>query len=264
MRLDVYLVSKGVFSARIKAQEAISEGLVKVNGKEIYKSSFQVVGDEKIEAEYPDSMRYVSRGGLKLEKALRSFKVSPEGKIVLDAGASTGGFTDCLIKHGASKVWAVDVGEGQLHHTLKNHPAITSIEKTNIKDLTLYQIGNRKPDWIVADLSFISITKIFGVFSSLLNDDGILITLIKPQFEAGKDKVGKGGIVKSKEVHLKVLNDIAGKAAENKLYLSKLDYSPIYDDSKNIEYLGMFLKKRNIGASADIKGVINLAFLQRY
>jgi 23S rRNA (cytidine1920-2'-O)/16S rRNA (cytidine1409-2'-O)-methyltransferase len=258
MRLDIYLVNKAIFQSRIKAQEAISEGLVKVNGKEIYKSSFQVVGDEKIEAEYPDSMRYVSRGGLKLEKALKSFKVSPEGKVVLDAGASTGGFTDCLLRNGATKVWAVDVGEGQLHHSLKNVPRVVSIEKTNIKDLTLDQIGNEAPDWIVADLSFISLTHVFEVFSKLLRDDGLIITLIKPQFEAGRENIGKGGIVKSKNLHIKILNELSVKSKTHNLYLNKIDFAPIYDESKNIEYLGLFSKTKSY--LPDLRGVVDEAF----
>ncbi len=258
MRLDIYLVNNNLFTSRVKAQEAISEGLVKVNGKLICKSSFQVSGEENIEFDNPDSMRFVSRGGLKLEKALNSFGLSPAGKNVLDAGASTGGFTDCLLKHGAAKVWAVDVGEGQLHHTLLNHPAITSIEKANIKDLTINQIGNQKPDWIVADLSFISLTKVFDVFSKLINDDGLIIALIKPQFEAGKGFIDKHGLVKSKHVHLKVLNDVVVKAKEYKLFLNKLDYSPIYKEDKNIEYLGLFIKKKS--KCPEIETVINEAF----
>ncbi len=258
MRIDIYLVNKGIFSSRIKAQEAISEGLVKVNGKEVYKSSLQVVGNEIIEAEYPDSMRYVSRGGLKLEKALQSFNVSPEGKNVLDAGASTGGFTDCLLRNGAAKVWAVDVGEGQLHHSLKGIPRVVSIEKTNIKDLTLEQIGNKQPDWIVADLSFISLTHVFEVFSELLKDDGLIITLIKPQFEAGRENIDKGGIVKSKNIHIKILNELAQKSKIYNLFLNKIDYAPIYDESKNIEYLGLFTKKQT--DLPDLRTVVDKAF----
>ncbi|MBS4013278.1 MAG: TlyA family RNA methyltransferase [Bacteroidetes bacterium] len=258
MRLDIYLINKAIFSSRIKAQEAISEGLVKVNGKEIYKSSFQVTGDEKIEAEYPDSMRYVSRGGLKLEKALQSFEVSPEGKVVLDAGASTGGFTDCLLKNGAKKVWAVDVGEGQLHKSLQNVPRVVSIEKMNIKELTIEHLDNSKPDWIVADLSFISLTHVFEVFSKLLADDGLIIALIKPQFEAGKENIGKGGIVRSKNLHIKILNELSVKSKTHNLYLNKIDFAPIYDDSKNIEYLGLFSKAKSY--VPDLRGVVDEAF----
>ena len=258
MRLDIFLVKNGIFSSRIKAQEAISEGLVKVNGKEVYKSSFQLTGDEKIEADYPDSMRYVSRGGLKLEKALKSFKLTPKGKFILDAGASHGGFTDCLLQNGAEKILAVDVGEKQLHPSLANNPRITSIEKLNIKDLTIEYLDDEMPDWIVADLSFISLTQVFKVFSELLKEDGLIVTLIKPQFEAGRENINKGGIVKSARAHKNVLKDISAKAKEHNLFLNKIDFAPIYDDGKNIEYLGLF--SRQPSKVPDINIVVEAAF----
>lgn len=254
MRLDVYLVEKGLFPSRFKAKEAIESSLVKVDGKFILKASYKLNGNENIEAEFPDSMRYVSRGGLKLEKALQSFNVSPAGKTILDAGASTGGFTDCLLKKGAGKIWAVDVGEGQLHDSLKDNPKVISIEKFNIKDLSLDNLDNNQPDWIVADLSFISLTQVLEVFSDLLAPDGLIITLIKPQFEAGQRYLAKGGIVKDKAIHTKIIKNLSEKANTYNLYLNKLDFSPVYDSSKNVEYLGLFSRTKT--DLPDIKEVV--------
>lgn len=256
-RLDVFLVDTGLFPSRKKAREAIESKLVKVDGKIVLKSSFSITGNEKIETDFPESMKYVSRGGLKLEKALKSFNVSPKGRVVLDAGASTGGFSDCLLKMGAGKIWAVDVGEGQLHETLKDNPKIISIEKFNIKDLKLCKLDNIPPDLIVADMSFISLTHVFEVFSELLAPDGLVITLIKPQFEAGQEHIYKGGIVKDRVIHIKVIQNLSKVANNYKLYLNKLDFAPVYDSSKNVEYLGLF--SRNETVLPDIDEIVNSA-----
>ncbi|MFO8066515.1 MAG: TlyA family RNA methyltransferase [Bacteroidales bacterium] len=256
-RLDVFLVDTGLFPSRKKAQEAIESKLVKVDGKIVLKSSFYITGNEKIETDFPESMKYVSRGGLKLEKALKSFDVSPKDKVILDAGASTGGFTDCLLKKGAAKIWAVDVGEGQLHETLKDNSKIISIEKFNIKDLKLKDLDNISPDLIVADLSFISLAHVLEVFSELLAPDGLIITLIKPQFEAGQEHISKGGIVKDRAIHKKVIQNLSKIAHKYKLYLNKLDSAPVYDSFKNVEYLGLFSHTET--ALPDINKVVNSA-----
>lgn len=242
-RIDVWLVERGYFKSREQAQRAIMAGEVEFNGKRIEKAGQMVeVGNPaagEITVTSPESS-YVSRGGYKLEKALAAFQVSVIGKICLDAGASTGGFTDCLLQAGAVHVYAVDVGYGQLAWKLRQDNRVTVFERENIRYFQVERLS-RKPELITADLSFISLKLVFPKFRELIADQGTLITLIKPQFEAGKGKVGKKGVVRDKAVHGEVLNQLAGEAAVARWSLQNLTYSPILGPEGNIEYLGHWI-----------------------
>ena len=239
-RIDAWLVEQGYFQSREQAQRAIMAGEVTVNGKRIEKAGHMMEPGEKAAGEVnikgPESS-YVSRGGYKLEKALAAFQTGVAGKICLDAGASTGGFTDCLLQAGAAHVYAVDVGYGQLAWKLRQDSRVTVFERENIRYFEAERLA-QKPQLITADLSFISLKLIFPKFSEFIADHGNLIALIKPQFEAGKGKVGKKGVVRDKSVHLEVLQRLAGEALEAGWSLQNLTYSPILGPEGNIEYLG--------------------------
>jgi 23S rRNA (cytidine1920-2'-O)/16S rRNA (cytidine1409-2'-O)-methyltransferase len=239
-RIDVWLVERGYFQSREQAQRAIMAGEVAWNGKRIEKAS------QWVEPEGPQSgeitiasseSSYVSRGGHKLEKALATFQVPVAGKICLDAGASTGGFTDCLLKNGAAHVYAVDVGYGQLAWKLRQDPRVTVFERENIRYFEATRLG-QPVDLITADLSFISLKLVFPKFTEFLAGRGSVITLIKPQFEAGKGKVGKKGVVRDKIVHLEVLQQLTGEALAAGWSCHGLTFSPILGPEGNIEYLG--------------------------
>ncbi len=240
MRLDVYLVSNGFFASRELAKFNINKGNVMVNGKPVSKSALQINSNDTVELAVENVVPYVSRGGLKLEKAIREFEVSCAGKTALDVGASTGGFTDCLLKHGAKMVCAIDVGTNQLDPILRSNPDIYSIENIHIKDLTPVMLPIEKFDLIVTDLSFISLTKVLEFFPQFLNQQGFVIALIKPQFEVGSVFIGKGGIVKNPKAHVMAVENVAIAAAKFGLNLSQLTWSPIHDISKNVEYLASF------------------------
>ncbi len=205
IRLDQLLVKKGLVESRQKAKALIMAGAVFVNGRRIDKPGNRVL--ESVDIYIKAQQRYVSRGGIKLEAALKEFKVDVRGKTFIDIGASTGGFTDCLLQHGAKKVIAVDVGYGQLHWKLRNDPRVEVLEKTNARYLTLEKIGE-KADGATIDVSFISLKLIIPPVSDLLKDTAIIIALIKPQFEAGKEKIGKGGVVRDPLVHKEVIEQI--------------------------------------------------------
>ncbi len=200
---------------------------------------------------------YVSRGGLKLEKAIMDFDVDFMGKRVLDIGASTGGFTHCALEHGASAVWAIDVGTNQLDGTLRNNPKVISIENCDIRNLDPAAIGTRV-DIVVADVSFISLTLILEYIPKFLAPNGLCILLIKPQFEAGPGHIGKGGIVKNKKVHVNIISNIAVKAQSSGLYMNALTSAPVSDPKKNIEYLGLF--ESNHRFNPDVTSIVNKAF----
>ena len=234
-RLDVFLVDKNLFESREQAQRAIMAGEILVNDIRITKAGTKVNDDADIRYT-GKNLPYVSRGGLKLKKAIDSFSIDFNEKVILDVGASTGGFTDCALKHGAKKVYSVDVGYGQLAWSLRSDPRVVVMERTNARELDP-DMFQEKLDIITMDVSFISITKILPQFPNLINDDGSIITLIKPQFEAGKENVGKKGVVKDPDIHISVIKNIVNEAEKLGLYAIKLDYSPIKGPEGNIEFL---------------------------
>lgn len=236
-RLDALLHQKGFFESRSQAGAAVLAGIVRVNGMKAEKPGTKYGPDVLLEVlEQPP---YVSRGGYKLEKALRVFGVDLAGKIVLDVGASTGGFTDCALQGGAARVYAVDVGYGQLAWKLRTDPRVTVIERTNIKDLSPDMLDLR-PDFATIDVSFISLEKVMPRVAALLGAEAGGIALIKPQFEAGRDKVGKKGVVRSPEIHREVLDRVCAMMAANGWGVTGLDFSPVRGPEGNIEYLMRF------------------------
>lgn len=239
IRVDVYLASFGYSKSREAARRSIESGLVSIDGKVVKKPSEKI--DEALphEVNCENSISYVGRGGLKLEAALDAFSIDPSGLVCLDIGASTGGFTDCLLKRGALKVYAIDSGHGQLATELLADPKVVSIEGMNARFLTKENIGEAA-DLIVMDVSFISQTLIIPRLPQLLADSAKAITLIKPQFECGKDAVGKGGIVKKPEHRLGAIRRVVASAEENGLYLNALIRSPIEGGDGNIEFLALF------------------------
>lgn len=235
-RLDLLLTEKGLCESRSKAQAIIMEGLVFVGGQRVDKPGTAVSVEAEIEIR-GNTCPYVSRGGLKLEKALAFFGVEPEGCVCSDSGASTGGFTDCLLQKGAKKVFAIDVGYGQLAWSIRSDPRVVVMERTNIRNVTPEQLGERL-DLSVVDVSFISLKLVLPVIKSLLKPTGQVLCLIKPQFEAGKDKVGKKGVVREKETHLEVLNTFLETADSLGFTVVNLTYSPVKGPEGNIEFLG--------------------------
>jgi len=251
-RLDNYLVANGYFDTKNQAQGNILAGKVKINGEILTKSGTQI-NTEKPQIIEIESMPYVSRGGFKIEKALNEFNINLQDKICLDAGASTGGFTDCMLQNGAAKIYAVDVGYGQIAWKLRSNPKVVVIERTNIrnvkpeevyKDITLEE-SNNFAEFCTMDLSFISITKVLGNIKNLMNPEKQeIVALIKPQFEAGKDLVPKSGVIKDKNIHVNVIKNIINFACTINLSPVNLVYSPIQGPAGNIEYL-IHLKKSN-------------------
>lgn len=236
-RLDILLVERGYFDSRAKAQAVIMSGEVFVDGQKADKAGASY--DVNAEIEVRGSVcPYVSRGGLKLEKALRDFGVDPTGFVCSDSGASTGGFTDCLLQQGAKKVFAIDVGYGQLAWKIRNDPRVVTMERTNIRYVTPEQIGEPL-DLSVVDVSFISLKLVLPVIKTLLNPEtGRVLCLIKPQFEAGKEKVGKKGVVRDPAVHEEVLSQVVELAKELNFTIRDLTFSPVKGPEGNIEFLG--------------------------
>lgn len=234
-RLDVLLVSLGLAESRAKAQATIMAGEVYVNGQKADKSGMEVDITSNIEVR-GSACPYVSRGGLKLEKALKNFGVDPTGYVCSDSGASTGGFTDCLIQQGASKVFAIDVGYGQLAWKIRNDPRVVVMERTNIRYVTLEDLGEPL-DLSVIDVSFISLGLVLPVVKTLLKPTGQVLCLIKPQFEAGKDKVGKKGVVRDPAVHEEVLQNFISLAKSLDFTIRNLTFSPVKGPEGNIEFL---------------------------
>ena len=234
-RLDVLLVSLGLAESRAKAQATIMAGEVYVNGQKADKSGMEVDITANIEVR-GSACPYVSRGGLKLEKALRNFGVDPTGYVCSDSGASTGGFTDCLLQQGASKVFAIDVGYGQLAWKIRNDPRVVVMERTNIRYVTLEDLGEPL-DLSVIDVSFISLGLVLPVVKTLLKPTGQVLCLIKPQFEAGKDKVGKKGVVRDPAVHEEVLQNFISLAKSLDFTIRNLPFSPVKGPEGNIEFL---------------------------
>ncbi|ADQ14815.1 TlyA family RNA methyltransferase [Halanaerobium hydrogeniformans] len=235
-RLDIVLTERGLFRSRSRAKRAIMAGLIFVDGQREDKAGTQIAKDAEIEIR-GDKNPYVSRGGLKLEKAIKNFDFSVEAKAALDIGASTGGFTDCLLQHGAKKVYAIDVGYGQLAWKLRQDERVVVMERCNFRHLEKDQLKTEVP-LIVTDVSFISLRLILPGVKKFLQAEGDFIALIKPQFEAGRQRVGKNGVVKDPAVHLDVINSLSEFFLANSFLPLNLDYSPITGaSSKNIEYL---------------------------
>jgi len=234
-RLDVLLVMKGFFQSREKARSGIMAGTVYVNGKREDKPGTRFPEGCEIEVR-ENGNPYVSRGGLKLEKAVREFGINLEGLICIDVGASTGGFTDCMLKNGALKVFAIDVGYGQLAWELRNDSRVVCMERTNIRYVKPEDIGIAA-DFASIDVSFISLRKVLPAVKSLLKDKGEIVCLVKPQFEAGRENVGKHGVVKDEAVHRRVMTDLIHFALESGFAVKGMSYSPIKGPEGNIEYL---------------------------
>ncbi|MDO4749835.1 MAG: TlyA family RNA methyltransferase [Eubacteriales bacterium] len=239
-RLDQLVFELGLTESRERARTSIMAGLVFVDGQRMDKPGAAVSPDAKIELR-GEAIPYVSRGGLKLEKALRVFDIDPAGKHCLDGGASTGGFTDVLLQNGAEKVYAVDVGYGQLAWKLRSDPRVVCMERTNLRCVTPEQIGEIL-DLAVMDLSFISLRLVLPAVRDLLSEHGEVVCLVKPQFEAGREKVGKKGVVRDPAVHLEVLETFLNTADELGFAVIGLDYSPIRGPEGNIEYLAWLRK----------------------
>ena len=235
-RLDVAMVEQGLAESRQKAQAIIMAGQVYVNGQKVDKAGAPVAEDAVVEVR-GKTLRYVSRGGLKLEKAMACWPIELNGAVCADIGASTGGFTDCMLQNGAEKVYAVDVGYNQLDWKLRTHPKVVCMERTNARYLTAEQIP-QPLDFFSVDVSFISLNLILPALRPLMKETGQGVCLVKPQFEAGKDKVGKKGVVRDPKVHLEVLEHFLEHAASAGFFVKDITFSPIKGPEGNIEYLG--------------------------
>lgn len=260
-RLDVLLVRQGLAESREKAKAVIMSGNVYVEGQKEDKPGTSFPEESKIEVR-GHAMPYVSRGGFKLEKALNVFELTVEGKICTDVGSSTGGFTDCMLKNGAAKVYAIDVGRGQLAWKLRQDERVVCMEKTNIRYVTPEDIGE-EVDFSSIDVSFISLSKVLVPVRNYLKEDGEITALIKPQFEAGREKVGKKGVVREKSTHVEVIEAVTGFAAANGFHVKNLTFSPIRGPEGNIEYLVHLKKCEGTGTFSgeiDIKRTVNEAF----
>lgn len=249
-RLDVLLVNRNLAESREKAKAIIMSGIVYVDGQKEDKAGTMFEDTVSVEVR-GHTLAYVSRGGLKLEKAMTHFGVTLNGKICMDVGASTGGFTDCMLQNGAVKVYSVDVGHGQLAWKLRNDERVVCMEKTNIRYVTPEDIPDRI-QFASIDVSFISLTKVLGPVKKLLTEDGQIVCLIKPQFEAGREKVGKKGVVREKSTHLEVIESVIAFAKSIGFGILNLEFSPIKGPEGNIEYL---LYLQNHPELADEKGV---------
>lgn len=257
-RLDVLLVQRGFVTAREKAKELIKSGQVLINNNLCNKPS-QLFEDDCEIIICGETLKYVSRGGLKLEKAINEFGINLTGKVCADIGASTGGFTDCMLLNGALKVYAVDVGHDQLHEKLCNDNRVINLEGTNVRQLS-EKIINEKIDFVSIDVSFISLKLVLPHIVDLICDNGEIVVLIKPQFEAGKSFVGKKGVVKSSSVHKMVLNNFLLLAKELNLKIEDITFSPIKGPKGNIEYLAFLSKNYYTEYSKDVNAIISLAF----
>ena len=249
-------MNNGLASSRDNAKRTIMAGLVTVDGIVETKSGqkFDVDSEFKVKDKL---LKYVSRGGLKLEKAIQSFNIKLNGCYAVDMGASTGGFTDCMLMNGALKVYALDVGYGQLDYKLRVDPRVINMEKTNIRYLDTSLI-EEPIDFISIDVSFISLRHMFPVASKILKDTGAVMCLIKPQFEAGREQVGKKGIVRDSKVHVEVIENVIGYASDNGLYPHGLDYSPVKGTKGNIEYL-LYLRKTESSEEISPQEVVSIA-----
>ncbi len=256
-RLDVLLTEQGYADSRAKAQAIIMSGLVYVNGQKADKPGMSF--EETVPLEVRGATcPYVSRGGLKLEKALRDFGVDPTGFVCSDSGASTGGFTDCLLQQGAKKVFAIDVGYGQLDWKIRSDPRVIVMERTNVRYVTPEDLGEPL-DLSVVDVSFISLRIVLPVIKTFLKHTGQVLCLIKPQFEAGKEKVGKKGVVRDPEVHREVLDDFVALTQEIGFTILGMTFSPVKGPEGNIEFLAHLTLDDKAGIIPDTAGIVDLA-----
>ena len=253
-RLDVRMVELGLAPSRQKAQAVIMSGQVFVDDRRVDKSGAAVADDASIEVR-GKTLQYVSRGGLKLEKAMQLWPIRLEGVTAMDCGASTGGFTDCMLQNGAKKVYAVDVGYGQLAWKLRSDERVVCMERTNARYLTAEQIPEPL-DFVSVDVSFISLSLILPALRPLMAPEGELVCLIKPQFEAGKGKVGKNGVVREPEIHLEVLEHFLEHAAKSQFTVRDITFSPIRGPEGNIEYLGWLSVREDAGQVPDLRELV--------
>lgn len=266
-RLDILLVQKGLATSREKAKAIIMSGIVYVDGEKEDKAGTTFPENAVIEVK-GSTLKYVSRGGLKLEKAMTNFDIELDGKVCMDVGSSTGGFTDCMLQNGAVKVYSVDVGHGQLDWKLRNDERVVCMEKTNIRYVKPTDIRDAL-DFASIDVSFISLTKVLLPVKELLKEDGCIVCLIKPQFEAGREKVGKKGVVRDKKVHFEVIDMVINYADSIELHPLMLDFSPVKGPEGNIEYLLYLTKDKSFkdkvennilkSEDIDIEKVVNLS-----
>ena len=254
VRLDVLLTDRSLAGSRQKAQAAIMSGVVFVNGLRIDKPGTGVPEDAAVEIR-GQTLRYVSRGGLKLEKAMALWPVSLQNAVCMDVGASTGGFTDCMLQNGAAKVYAVDVGYGQLAWSLRNDPRVVCLERPHARFLS-HEIIPEEPDFASVDVSFISLKLILPAVASVLRDGGQAVALIKPQFEAGREKVGKKGVVRDPAVHREVLEHFLVHARNSGFQVLDLSYSPVRGPEGNIEYLGFLSREQGPEHTFDLQTLV--------
>lgn len=252
-RLDVLLVDKGICTSRERAKTNIMAGLIFVDGQRVDKAGEKVIVDADIVFK-GEELKYVSRGGLKLEKAMNTFGIDLTNKVCMDIGASTGGFTDCMLQNHANKVFSVDVGYGQFAWKLRTDERVVCMERTNIRYVTPEDIGVPL-DFASIDVSFISLKTIMPAVKNLLGDKGEVVALIKPQFEAGREKVGKKGVVRDIEVHLEVVNKIVTFLIENEFNILGLSFSPIKGPEGNREYLVYFTKDKEKEGSFEMSQI---------
>ena len=257
IRLDVAVFEGGYAPSREKAKAIIMAGQVYVNNQKADKAGIMINPDDKLEVR-GSSLKYVSRGGLKLEKAMQAFPIDLNDKICMDVGASTGGFTDCMLQNGAKKVYSIDVGYGQLAWKLRCDERVVNLERTNFRYVTDEQVKD-KIDFSSVDVSFISLKHILPVLFELLSENGSAVCLIKPQFEAGKDKVGKKGVVRDLGVHLEVVENVISMCIENGFSVKGLDFSPVKGPEGNIEYLIYIIKDgaAEVDCSVDAENIVN-------
>ena len=240
-RIDILLVEKNFFDSRAKAKTMIMLGKILVDGQKIDKAGTLINRDAEIKI-IGEEMPFVSRGGFKLQKALEVFKIDLREKICADVGASTGGFTDCMLQHGAKKIYAIDVGYGQLAWKLRNDERVVNLERTNIRNVTREQVTDIL-DFASIDVAFISLDKVLPVVFNLLGDEGEVAALIKPQFEAGREQVGKKGVVRDKKIHAEVIERVLNFAEEVGFKICGINFSPVKGPEGNIEYLAHLSKR---------------------
>ncbi|MCD7810004.1 MAG: TlyA family RNA methyltransferase [Erysipelotrichaceae bacterium] len=257
-RVDVLCVEQGLFESREKAKRAIMAGIVHSDHERLDKPGMKIDRDTALYIK-GEKLKYVSRGGLKLEKALDYFRLDIQNQIMVDIGASTGGFTDCALQHGVKEVYAIDVGTNQLDWKIRNNPLVHVFEQTNFRyvDASLFVYG--QPDFATIDVSFISLKHIFPSLSLVLKPQGYIVALIKPQFEAGREDVGKHGLIHDKNIHIKVINQVIEYATENQMAILDLTYSPITGGSGNIEFLGLFKNRCLINNNIDVNKIVEEA-----
>lgn len=257
-RIDILCVQQGLFESRNQAQRAIMAGIVRDENDYIDKPGTKIPVDTKLFVK-GEKLKYVSRGGLKLEKAIELYNLDLTDVIMIDIGSSTGGFTDCALQHGAKKVYAVDVGTNQLVWKLRNDERVEVMEQYNFRYAKLDDFKYGMPTFASIDVSFISLRHMFNALKNVIAPDGVIVSLIKPQFEAGKDDVGKHGIVKDPKVHKRVIEEVIGYANDNGFSLKGLTFSPITGGEGNIEFLGCFVNDHQENSAYCIDDVVSEA-----